>query len=500
MLKIIDGFGPHTSSPEAMQIYRDHKILLVKEEGDTSHVCQAYDQDVAKKDKSAMRDALALLREKSDKFNGVVDGWDLIHAALAAVRELPADSWVTSFKRVNLHPKYRTSFVEWCKKIDRYLVGGQSFESETELDMYSLLPSFWHGMTPAEKKKAVSIFDKHGDWTVPCVREMALEMNDEMKWMQQLRVCIETAKENPQHLNMTCPASSVSSRLSAEAKEAEAAASESASQDLRTFELIPKGDDGKPALKGHDLFQHLVRFGRHRASSEVQHAPSPALQVEMTAQQLKLLNPTAEDYTISAIIRDAHGDGARAKLSKRKLDCLGEVHSSCAFANSPERIERLQKKLRLASSMAAINALSSREKEEKSRNASALLLGKAPAALAKLATKNWVVSSLTMEQISAVALRYFGAVLKPGKKAFLVTQLVSMIENQPETLRNAALSESSSSTSTVALHVASDNSESILQLSATVAEDIHDSDDEDGCLPVPDLPARSRMYVSDDES
>ena len=329
---------------------------------------------------------------------------------------------------------------------------------------------------------------------------MALEMNVEMKWMQQLRVCIETAKENPQHLNMTCPASSVSSRLSAEAKEAEAAASESASQDLRTFELIPKSDDGKPALKGHDLFQHLVRFGRHRASSEVQHAPSPALQVEMTAQQLKLLNPTAEDYTISAIIRDAHGDGARAKLSKRKLDCLGEVHSSCAFANSPERIERLQKKLRLASSMAAINALSSREKEEKSRNASALLLGKAPAALAKLATKNWVVSSLTMEQISAVALRYFGAVLKPGKKAFLVTQLVSMIENQPETLRNAALSESSSSTSTVALHVASDNSESILQLSATVAEDIHDSYDEDGCLPVPDLPARSRMYVSDDES
>ena len=47
--------------------------------------------------------------------------------------------------------------------------------------MYSLLPSFWHGMTPAEKKKAVSIFDKHGDWTVPCVREMALEMNVEMK-------------------------------------------------------------------------------------------------------------------------------------------------------------------------------------------------------------------------------------------------------------------------------------------------------------------------------
>ena len=39
VIKIIDGFGPHTSSVEAMKIYAKHKILLVKEEGDTSHVC-----------------------------------------------------------------------------------------------------------------------------------------------------------------------------------------------------------------------------------------------------------------------------------------------------------------------------------------------------------------------------------------------------------------------------------------------------------------------------
>ena len=39
-LKVIDGFGPHTSSLEAMEIYSSHKILLLKEEGDTSHVCQ----------------------------------------------------------------------------------------------------------------------------------------------------------------------------------------------------------------------------------------------------------------------------------------------------------------------------------------------------------------------------------------------------------------------------------------------------------------------------
>ena len=44
MLKVIDGSGPHTSSARAMEIYAEHKILLVKEEGDSSHVNQAYHQ------------------------------------------------------------------------------------------------------------------------------------------------------------------------------------------------------------------------------------------------------------------------------------------------------------------------------------------------------------------------------------------------------------------------------------------------------------------------
>ena len=47
MIKFIDGFGAHTSSAAAMQIYYDRKILLLKEEGDSSHVNQAYDQKEA---------------------------------------------------------------------------------------------------------------------------------------------------------------------------------------------------------------------------------------------------------------------------------------------------------------------------------------------------------------------------------------------------------------------------------------------------------------------
>jgi hypothetical protein len=131
VLKIIDGFGPHTSSLRAMEIYSESKILLLKEEGDTSHVCQAYDQMVAKDDKRSMRACLAYLRASSKITKGVVDGWGLIHVGLAAVRELEPDSWVKSFKRVNLNPHHRVSFADWCVHIESFLVGGQSFKKKS---------------------------------------------------------------------------------------------------------------------------------------------------------------------------------------------------------------------------------------------------------------------------------------------------------------------------------------------------------------------------------
>ena len=72
VVKIIDGFGPHMSSVEAMKIYAKHKVLLVKEEGDTSHVCQAYDQNVAFNKFICSRDesALGLACASESPFSG----------------------------------------------------------------------------------------------------------------------------------------------------------------------------------------------------------------------------------------------------------------------------------------------------------------------------------------------------------------------------------------------------------------------------------------------
>ena len=52
----------HFNSPEALQIYYDHKIIQVKEEGDSSQVNQTYDQCVARQDKRENNLGLSLAR------------------------------------------------------------------------------------------------------------------------------------------------------------------------------------------------------------------------------------------------------------------------------------------------------------------------------------------------------------------------------------------------------------------------------------------------------
>ena len=47
----MSGYGYHVNVTKELEIFSAHKILVVKEEGDTYHVNQVYDQFVTKEDK-----------------------------------------------------------------------------------------------------------------------------------------------------------------------------------------------------------------------------------------------------------------------------------------------------------------------------------------------------------------------------------------------------------------------------------------------------------------
>ena len=51
MIEIVDGFSAHLGSLIALQLCYENKIMCLNEEGDSSHVNQAYDKYVAKNDK-----------------------------------------------------------------------------------------------------------------------------------------------------------------------------------------------------------------------------------------------------------------------------------------------------------------------------------------------------------------------------------------------------------------------------------------------------------------
>ena len=61
MVLTLDGYGSHLQG-DALKIFADYKILIVKEEGDTPQVCQSYDKDVSLSDKRHHRHFLNGIR------------------------------------------------------------------------------------------------------------------------------------------------------------------------------------------------------------------------------------------------------------------------------------------------------------------------------------------------------------------------------------------------------------------------------------------------------
>tara|TARA_B110001452_G_scaffold205333_1_gene175349 strand:+ start:90 stop:1757 length:1668 start_codon:yes stop_codon:yes gene_type:complete len=439
-VKIIDGFGAHTCSSEAMEVYAKHKILLVKEEGDSSHVNQSYDQKVAKDDKSNMRSSLAYLRMSSTVTKNVVDGWQLIHVGLAAVRALDPDAWVSSFKKVNLHPHFRVDFPTWCLRISHFLQGGESFKGRDVVDEYLLLPSFWHGMTPVEKQLGMSIVGKHASvYSVDCVKELHAVLHVPMSEMQNVRVCLAVAAQNPSHLARGVPEpATIAAAVPKPVAEAKAAQADVA-DGLVSFQLHPKKPDGQQLFSGLQKFEHLAKMARRSVPARATLQPSAHLDVEMTKEQQRLLDPKPQDFAMHEIATHCHGEGAKQKLAKRKIDAVGNLRGESGIANDEVRLQRLKNQLQLTDSLAEIDQEVAAERATKASQATAELVDKAPAAIAKLKENANDVSKLTMPEISAIAFTSFNGTTLKGKKGDLVKGLHSLITKQPSVLNLGAL-------------------------------------------------------------
>eukprot|EP00966_Prymnesium_polylepis_P004990 114293-Prymnesium_polylepis.1 len=258
-------------------------------------------------------------------------------------------------------------------------------------------------MEPEDKTLAASILASHAhSFTVACLRELHSKVHVPMSDMQQLRVCLELAAKDPSHLERGVPETSAPVASAEVAAAGEGLANVAAG--LATFQLHPTKADGSQVLEtGMAKFEHMTKMARRSVPSGTDLTASAYLDVEISKVQQQLLNPKPVDYAMHEIMSHAHGEGAKQSMAKRKLDALGNVRGDCAFANDPIRMKQLRNQLQLADSLGEISKETAAEKATKTSRATAELVGKAPAATAKLKLKKSVVTELTMAEMSAIA-------------------------------------------------------------------------------------------------
>ena len=132
-----------------METYAKYKVLMIKEEGNTSHVIQIYDQYYANQYKAILKEDTSFLSSSIPETRGVLNYWCLVNVGLHYVKKLSRESWISSFNKFNLHPKHLVSLSRLCDSIKPCLQGGYSFKQDTTLtidDESDLQPSFWKVM------------------------------------------------------------------------------------------------------------------------------------------------------------------------------------------------------------------------------------------------------------------------------------------------------------------------------------------------------------------
>ena len=337
-----------------------------------------------------------------------------------------------------------------------------------------------------------------------CVKELVLKVHVPMVEMQNLRVGIELAAQNPSHLERGKPEATVLEQPR-EVQDAQAQVA-CVTTGLVSFTLHPKDAKGKSIFNGLAHFDHLINLARRSVPMGVDLTPSATLDVEYSSQQQRLINPRPIDYAMHEIAKQAHGEGAKQAMAKRKMDNLGYIRGASGFANDPERCRRLKNQLGLMMSVAAISKEEAMAKDAIASQETAKLIESAPAALRKLMDKDGELAKITMAEMSAIAFKHFKGTVLKGNKAAHMKELAALIESQPTALKlsvdvapgslpptvQLAASGSPAVCATVDnMYETGDGIDDYLPVLEATVDDVHESGDDDDYVPVPKAPAAS---------
>lgn len=407
----LDGFGSHLCL-ESLQIFVDHKILVVKEEGDTSQVSQAYDQLVARADKRLIRE---YLDEYRLNVSGILSQYELILICNTAFNEVKKKDWIESFTRVNFRPSTRQPFKVWVKKHEEQVRSADILFAASD-SLFEAMPALWKNMSEEMRETVCVMFKKfedndHEDPFKKDNLEELLKIGIPHDDILKLHGCYKMSKDDPSVLKDPPPPPTKKDLCAMARKKqkqldmdyngfsfAPTYALEPYLEEKEKYGKVDKGEVSKlPALSqddleldgdnlklttrpvataktcwpekrnrklAADLFIKMCNFTAavHGYAQEGDLVPSAGLDVHVTSDQRRLLNPTPRDVQIGAIIDQCSGEKATKKLARRRIDFVtGNVNSYARVLNGQSQMESIKTYNDLAASIAAMN----REKAEK---------------------------------------------------------------------------------------------------------------------------------------
>ena len=423
VLELLDGFKSHENVLAAHRLRAEYNIRSIKEESNTSHANQGYDQETARQDKKHAAESLYDQRKVKKMNTGKtrIDQYDLVLTGIRIVTKCSEEVWVCSFRRVNLDPRTRISFENWCQKIKQFLTAGEQFKEElvdlSPQETFNLLPATWHGMEPAERKVVMTILESHDfQYTAASLQQLHTECMAPYVQMNDVRVCVLIARQHPETLDMLPKKTDEVTGIAA-VEEAKAAAAKQ-SDGMDDFQLVPKNAEGKPKFLRETLLEHMIKRRNAKFLKEVRRGPTPGLDVHLYSDSLEMIQPTAEDMRRARILEDHCGERAKRKCAKRKLNSIGLVVGQSTVVNSAENMARMQEELNFADACAEIERLEDANKAAEKKKKTQDLKHCAPAAARKLNKDKVNIGKLTVVELESL-LHIVYSITVPGAKSKL---------------------------------------------------------------------------------
>ena len=203
MVLTLDGYGSHLQG-DALKIFADYKILIVKEEGDTSKVCQAYDKDVSLSDKGHHRHFLNGIRisvNTVDQYaliivaNKVCNLCVLFYLSVAnyyinmplfdcqiaqALNKLRKKTWGDSHHILKLHPSTRVPFDDYIERVKDVVDAGDFLYINCYGKFYAM-PAFWKHLDEQQRRDVAALIGSFYDnskadcskepWALPKIKK-----------------------------------------------------------------------------------------------------------------------------------------------------------------------------------------------------------------------------------------------------------------------------------------------------------------------------------------